>query len=181
MAGRTDIGKCTHLYDETQGTMKHKRFRQKIVFVRCKKIDNDKRRRKQRIKTDKEVGGRHLHCFPFLSLTCITWSVSMLIQSPNCAPPPPHTHTYTTTSIRIPHSVQGLIYPSYVHGLIHSLFHTGSNSFPLPCRVYLTPSSTQGLTHPSSIQGLIHSLFHTGSNSPLFHIWSNSFPLPYRV
>ena len=35
---RTDLGKRTHLYDETQGTMKHKCFRQK-VFVRCKKTD----------------------------------------------------------------------------------------------------------------------------------------------
>ena len=45
---RTDLGKCTHLYDKTQGTMKHKYFWQKIVFVRYKKIDNNKRRRKQR-------------------------------------------------------------------------------------------------------------------------------------
>ena len=37
---RTDPRKCTHLYDETQGTVKHKRIRQKIVFVNCKKIDN---------------------------------------------------------------------------------------------------------------------------------------------
>ena len=35
---RTDLGKCTHLYDETQGTIKHERFRQR-VFVRCKKRD----------------------------------------------------------------------------------------------------------------------------------------------
>ena len=41
----TVLGKCTHLYDETR---KHKRFRQKIVFIRCEKIDNNKRRRKQR-------------------------------------------------------------------------------------------------------------------------------------
>ena len=31
---RIDLGKCTQLYDETQGTMKHKRFRQINVFVR---------------------------------------------------------------------------------------------------------------------------------------------------
>ena len=36
---RTDLGKCTHRYDETQGTVRHKRFQQK-VFVKCKKIDN---------------------------------------------------------------------------------------------------------------------------------------------
>ena len=41
-ANRTDLGKCTHLYDEIQGTMKHKRFRQE-VFVRCKNIDNNKK------------------------------------------------------------------------------------------------------------------------------------------
>ena len=35
---QTDLGKCTHLYDEAQGTMKHK----------CKNIDSNKRRRKQR-------------------------------------------------------------------------------------------------------------------------------------
>ena len=35
---RTDLRKCSHLYDGTQGTMKHKHFQQK-VFVRCKKID----------------------------------------------------------------------------------------------------------------------------------------------
>ena len=34
---RTDLGKCTHLYDEIKATIKHKRFRQK-VFVRFKKI-----------------------------------------------------------------------------------------------------------------------------------------------
>ena len=64
---RTDLGKCIHLYDEKQGnkqktttkqnkkqtnkkqqkqtnkqTKTHKRFRQKIVFVRCKKTDNNK-------------------------------------------------------------------------------------------------------------------------------------------
>ena len=32
------LWKCTHLYDETQGTRKHKRFRQN-VFVGCKKIE----------------------------------------------------------------------------------------------------------------------------------------------
>ena len=35
------IVKCTHLYDETQGTTKRKSFRQKIVFVGCKKIDRE--------------------------------------------------------------------------------------------------------------------------------------------
>ena len=35
---RTNLGKCARLYDETQGTMKHKRFPQKVVFVRCKEI-----------------------------------------------------------------------------------------------------------------------------------------------
>ena len=55
---KTDLAKCTHLYDEkkkekkkkkkkereknnnkqTKETMKHKRFRPQIVFVRCKKI-----------------------------------------------------------------------------------------------------------------------------------------------
>ena len=48
---RPDIGKCTHLYYETQGTMKHKRFRQKIVFVGCKKIDNKRRRKRRRRQT----------------------------------------------------------------------------------------------------------------------------------
>ena len=36
---RKDPGKCTRLHDETQGTMKHKRFRQMTVFVRYKKIE----------------------------------------------------------------------------------------------------------------------------------------------
>ena len=31
----TNLGKCTHVYDEIQGIIKHKRFRQ-TVFVRCK-------------------------------------------------------------------------------------------------------------------------------------------------
>ena len=35
---RTALEKCTHLYDETQGTTKHKCFRQ-TVFSGCKKID----------------------------------------------------------------------------------------------------------------------------------------------
>ena len=51
---RTDVGKCTRLYDETQGTIKHKRFRQK-VFVRCKKTDNNKRRMKQNMKMEEGV------------------------------------------------------------------------------------------------------------------------------
>ena len=37
---RTDLGKCTHLYNGTPGTMKHKRFRQKVFFVRGKKINS---------------------------------------------------------------------------------------------------------------------------------------------
>ena len=35
---RTDLGKCTHLYDGIRGTVKHKRFWQK-VFFRYEKID----------------------------------------------------------------------------------------------------------------------------------------------
>ena len=35
---RTAQDKCIHLYDETQGTIKHNRFRQR-VFVECKKTD----------------------------------------------------------------------------------------------------------------------------------------------
>ena len=35
---RTALKKCTHLYDDTQGTISHKRFRQR-VFVGCKEID----------------------------------------------------------------------------------------------------------------------------------------------
>ena len=35
-ADRIALEKCTQLYDDTQGTLKHKRFRQR-VFVRCKK------------------------------------------------------------------------------------------------------------------------------------------------
>ena len=31
---KTDLGRCTHLYKEIQGTVKHKRLRQK-VFIRC--------------------------------------------------------------------------------------------------------------------------------------------------
>ena len=42
---RTTQEKCTHLYHETQETIKHKRFRQR-VFVGCKKIESNKRRRK---------------------------------------------------------------------------------------------------------------------------------------
>ena len=42
---RTSVEKCTDLYDETQGTIKHKRFRQR-VFVGCRKTENNKRRRK---------------------------------------------------------------------------------------------------------------------------------------
>ena len=45
---RTDLGRCTHLYDKHKATMKYKRFRQKTIFLKCKKIDNNKRRRKQR-------------------------------------------------------------------------------------------------------------------------------------
>ena len=36
---RTVLEKCTHLYDDTQETIKQKRFRQR-AFVRCKKIEN---------------------------------------------------------------------------------------------------------------------------------------------
>ena len=38
---RTDLEKCIHLYDETQGGGGGggERFRQEIVFVRCKKTD----------------------------------------------------------------------------------------------------------------------------------------------
>ena len=32
------LTKCTHVYDDAQRTIKHKRFRQR-VFVRCKKTD----------------------------------------------------------------------------------------------------------------------------------------------
>ena len=35
---RTSLEKCTHLYDETQGTVKHKCFRQRVC-VSCKKRD----------------------------------------------------------------------------------------------------------------------------------------------
>ena len=35
------LGKCTHLSDEIQRTIKHKRFRLK-VFLGCKKIDDNK-------------------------------------------------------------------------------------------------------------------------------------------
>ena len=42
---RTVLEKCTHLYDEEQGTIKHKRYRQR-VFVGCKKTENNQRRRK---------------------------------------------------------------------------------------------------------------------------------------
>ena len=44
----TDLGKCSHLYYETQGTMKRKLFPKKIVFVRCKTIDNNKRSKQKR-------------------------------------------------------------------------------------------------------------------------------------
>ena len=39
---RTDIGKCTHQCDETQGnnSTRYERFRTKIVFFGYKKIDN---------------------------------------------------------------------------------------------------------------------------------------------
>ena len=44
----TALMKYTRLYDETQGTMKHKRFRQG-VFVGCKKRE---RERENRIKKE---------------------------------------------------------------------------------------------------------------------------------
>ena len=47
---RIALEKCTHLYDEIQRTIKHKRFRQK-VFIRCKKIDNNRRRKERRRKS----------------------------------------------------------------------------------------------------------------------------------
>ena len=47
---RPDLGKCTHLYDIKQGTVTHKRFQQKIIFIGCKKIDDN-----QKKKTDKEL------------------------------------------------------------------------------------------------------------------------------
>ena len=40
---RTVLEKCAHLYDETQGTIKHKCFQQR-VFVGCNDIENNKSR-----------------------------------------------------------------------------------------------------------------------------------------
>ena len=37
--GRTELGKCIHLYDETEGNKETQALSTKIVFVRCKKID----------------------------------------------------------------------------------------------------------------------------------------------
>ena len=37
---RTDLGKCTHLYNKTQGTTKQRHFRQK-VFIGCKKTHKE--------------------------------------------------------------------------------------------------------------------------------------------
>ena len=51
---QTDLEKCTHLHNETQGTMEHKHFRQKTVFVRRKKKDNNKKKQAKK-KTDKEL------------------------------------------------------------------------------------------------------------------------------
>ena len=48
---QTDLAKYTHLYDETQGTMKHKHFQQKTV--RHKKKANNKKQATK--KTNKEL------------------------------------------------------------------------------------------------------------------------------
>ena len=45
------LGKCTHLSDEIQRTIKHKRFRLK-VFLGCKKIDNNKFKKKKKKKKE---------------------------------------------------------------------------------------------------------------------------------
>ena len=59
---RTDLGKCTHQCDETQGTMKHKRFRQK-VFVRYKKIEERSREKdRQGVEVNKML--RVVHSLP---------------------------------------------------------------------------------------------------------------------
>ena len=59
---RTDLGKCTHLCDETQGTIKHKRFQQK-VFVRCKKIEERSREKdRQGVEVNKML--RVVHSLP---------------------------------------------------------------------------------------------------------------------
>ena len=42
---RTGLEKCTHLYSNAQGTIKHKRFQQSSLGVR-REIENNKRRRK---------------------------------------------------------------------------------------------------------------------------------------
>ena len=47
---RTDVEKCTHQCDETQGINSTRALSAKIVFFGFKKIDN-KRRRKQRGQT----------------------------------------------------------------------------------------------------------------------------------
>ena len=44
--GRTELGKCIHLYDETQGNTSA--FNNKLSSSGARKIDNNKRRRKQR-------------------------------------------------------------------------------------------------------------------------------------
>ena len=38
---------------ECKETMKHKHFQQKIVFIRCKKIDKSKKKKEAKKKTDK--------------------------------------------------------------------------------------------------------------------------------
>ena len=51
--------------------MKHKRFRQKIVFVRCKKIDNNKRRQSRGDNIHVCVGGWVGACVRVVVVVCV--------------------------------------------------------------------------------------------------------------
>ena len=55
---RTELGKCITFTTKRKETMKHKRFRQKIVFVRCKKKtdnNNNNKKKEAKKKTDKKL------------------------------------------------------------------------------------------------------------------------------
>ena len=83
---RTDLGKCTHLYDRTPGAMKHKHFQQK-VFVRCKKTDPiylltpDKDFQSKALVFCRIVEYISLDLFHFVNLTS---SCSLIPWIPNC-------------------------------------------------------------------------------------------------
>ena len=51
---RTDLGKCTHQYDETQGNNDTWALSTKTLFFRYKKIDNKKKKKAAKKNTDEQ-------------------------------------------------------------------------------------------------------------------------------